>query len=163
MPKHKDWTTLHSHIVEDLKVMSLSKTALKHKLNISTLWNYCKKNNIEIIRAKSQFSLRWDAIHDKIVQDFETMSMTEVAEKYNLPYPTLYKYCKRNNINAQRNKFRKRSSVYVDWEAIHETLLQDLSMFPISTVAKKHKLRYSTLLYYCKRNNLTFFTVKYSL
>lgn len=156
MPKIKNWDTLHHRLIEDLKTLSLSKTAKKHNLNVSTLWNYCKRKNIPI-ETKHYQTFDWDKIHDVIIRDLQTLSLIEVSEKHDLPYTTLWKYCSRNKINAPVRKFRKKSAIYIDWPKIHDDLVKDLKITPLYQVAKKHKLTYSSLAYYCNKNELYFF------
>lgn len=162
MPKVKDWESMHDQIVNDLQTMSLSKTAERHGLNISTLWNYCKRKNITIV-AKHYKKINWREFHDRIVNDLESLSLIEVSEKYELPYATLWKYCSRNCIKPKIRRFRKKSNVYIDWSSIHDVLVEDLKVLPLYQVAKKYKLTYSALVYYCRKKQLYFFGKKFPI
>lgn len=155
MPKHKDWTTLHSHIVEDLKVMSLSKTALKHHLNISTLWNYCKKITLKLLELNLDTPLCGTLFMTNSFKTAKPCRWHKWQKNITCLIPQFTNTANGITLMLKGTSFVKKFCLC--WLGSNtRDIIAGFKHVSYQYSSKKHKLRYSTLLYYCKRNNLTF-------
>ena len=160
-----DWDVIHEYLVDDYKDFSLSQISEKYWIDLDVLKEYFARDNIhepivsntKLIRkkpAKKKIVKKFffSVIHDELVEDLQSMSLRLVAEKHALGYKSLYQYCYRNNIEMPtRNAPRFTHPRFIQWDAIHDQLVEDLETMSIRQTAKKHGITSSALNKYCRR------------
>ena len=161
---------IHDVLIEELKSMSIREVAKKRNVNFAVLHKYCDDYDIDapVVYVKdpadklSKDRVYWEGIHEKLVKQLVKMSVTKVAKKHRLPYPTLYNYCIRMNIPMPSRKPRDYTDGrYIDWEVIHDDIVEDLKTMLMCDVAIKYNLNIDALSKYCARNKIPVPTKKY--